>query len=289
MSAPIGRDRGARFGAIARSLDPTELQRDGRDAAITAAEVMADLSEAPHAARLLGYYSPLGVERAFERYGVLGKLRERGFADLELAVDPSDPDRQLVRIHGSRGDGPRALLVELVVRRRAATIAGAGSVELLSVEWLLLQDPTARFSRERPRMPGQEHPGLGLAHDVQGLLVQACARLGLDGITSRPSHYHSAVEAAPDFRFQDPAAEGRFRAMRRVLAGRELDVAAWIVEDGRLRTADGAVVAWLASDHVLPVSARLRSRLLSAASERRAASACRELLDAGLHVERQRA
>jgi len=279
-----GEARRAKWSAIARSLDPWQLQLDDGEAPFTGAELLADLAGTPRAARVLGYYSPQGVERAFERYGVLAALRARGFSDLALRVDPSDPCRQIVRIHGVRDGGTWVLLLELVVRRRAWLLAGGGDVEVLFVEWLLLQDPTAAFSRERPRLPGQEHPGLGLASEVQELLVQACARLGLDGVASRPAHYHAAAEAAPDFRFLDPAVEGRFRAMRHALAGLALDEAARAVADGRLRTADGRVVAWEPSDRVLPVSARLRSLLLSASYERQAVAACRRLLGAGLNV-----
>ena len=288
MAAPAVRDRWERFDAIARSLDPSELQRESGEPHITGADVLADLSGMRRAARVLGYYSPQGIERAFESYGLLGRLRARGFRELALTVDPADASRQVIRIHGTRGELRGALLMALVVRRQALDLAGAGDGEVLSVEWLLLQDPTAPFSPERPRLPGQEHPGLGLAHDVQGLLVQAARRLGLEGLASRPSHYHFAVEAAPDFRFLDPRAEGRFRAMRRALAGFELEAAAWIVADGRLVTADGHPVLWEPSDQVLPLGARLRQQVLGAGYDRLAAAERARWLDGGLRVAPRR-
>ncbi len=37
----------------------------------------------------------------------------------------------------------------------------AGGFRVVSIEWLLMQNPRASFSLDRRRLPGQEHPGLG--------------------------------------------------------------------------------------------------------------------------------
>ena len=285
MSASVEAARRARFRRIARSLDALELQRDDAAPGLSEAELVRDLREPPRATRVLGYYSARGIERAFERYGLLPGLRARGFGALQLTVDPADPYRQLVRVLGAKGAGPRRLLMELVVRRGPLRVSAAPAFETLFVEWLLLQDPGASFTPLRPRLPGQEHPGLGLAHDVEGVLLQACRRLGLDGLAHRPSHYHSALEASGDFRFLDPAAEGRYRALRAALAGRALAEAAWLAAGGRVRTERGLVLGWVPADRVLAASARLREQVTSPAYEALAERACRGWLDAGLRVE----
>ena len=53
---------------------------------------------------------------------------------------------------------------------------------MLSIEWLLLQDPTKTFSKSKPQLPGQEHPGLGMLRELLEMLYQACLRLELDGL-----------------------------------------------------------------------------------------------------------
>ena len=63
---------------------------------------------------------------------------------------------------------------------------------LLRIEWLLMQNPRARFTAQRPRLPGQKHPGLGLLADVIALLIVACDRLQLGGLLFVPAHYHTA-------------------------------------------------------------------------------------------------
>jgi acetoin utilization deacetylase AcuC-like enzyme len=265
----------ARFARIAARLDPAALRDD--QAWLTEDEVMADLG-AGSPARLFDYYSMHGVEYGLERYGVLGYLRGLGFHDLEVTIDPSDRQRQLVRVHGRKPfrSGP-LLLIELVAGRRHMPLPDTvdGPVDVLAVEWLLLQDPTSGFTLARPPLPGQRHPGLGIATEIQELLVQVCARLSLEAIVSRPAHFHNAAGAL-DFHFLSPEAEGRMLAWREVLAGCAPAEASSLVERGALTTADGAVARWEPDVTVLPLSERLKAYFASSAyAERRDAEAAR--------------
>ena len=281
----------ARFRRIARSLDPAELQRDSDQITLTEADVLADLNERRPAPRLLDYYSAQGVEYAFERYGILDALRGLGLVDLRLSVDPSDPQRQIVRIHGKRSDRdrePPVLLMELVVRRLRLTppramVEGA-PLEVLSVEWLLLQDPWGYFHLGRPPLPGQDHPGLGIAREIEELLVQACHRLHLDGVRSRPAHYHGAVAGSKRGHFLDPVAEGTFLAIREVLGGRPLHEASALLARGAVRTDREVPAPWVPSAQVLPVSAALGEYFRSPAYVQGRDDARQRLVEAGLHV-----
>lgn len=284
-SAVEDEDLHGRFGRIARGIDPADLQRGDGSVPLTQADILHDLVEHSSATRILDYYSTDGVEYAFERYGILRKLRDRGFSDLRFNADPSDAKKQIVRIHGWK-DGARHLLMELILCRRVLSrmVGVERDLELLSVEWLLLQDPTSAFTAQHPPLPGQEHPGLGIAHDIDELLVQACLRLGLDGIVSRPSHYHNAEVASRNSRFLDPGAEGRLLAIRKVLAGHALPEASALVERGGLCLRDGSAFEWTAADQVLAVRPQLQAYFLSPAYREARDAACRELLGAGLHL-----
>ncbi len=279
-------DLRAQFDRIAQSLEPRELRRDDQMAfTLSEAELFEDLFERLPEPRVLGFYSASGVEYALERYGILEKLRQRGFSDLTVSIDPSDPERQFARIHGSKGRQPGMLLMELVVRRRSLRPEeeGAPPFGLLSVEWLLLQDPSASFSLERPRAPGQRYPGLGLAAEVQELLIQACRRLELDGLVQRPSYYHhAAVER--EYRFWDPATEGRMDALRQLLAPFGVAEASELVQSGAVRLADGSAVAWEAADLVLAASPRLAARWQSPQYEGAREAGRQGLIEAGLHL-----
>ncbi len=278
-----------RYAEVARRIDPFELQREaaGLDVAIREEDVLQDLGRTPHRRLLLGYYSAHGVEFALERFGVLGALRDKGFSELRVQVIPDDPGRQILRVFGRRSGFAVLLLVELVVARRWLTLhsdLGGLRVEVLYVEWLLLQDPTAVFTRDRPQLPGQEFPGLGLANEVVELLVVVCRRLGLAAIEHRPAHYHNAVWASVRFRFADADLEGRLRAMRRALAKYPLGVASRIVEERRLRMADGSPLLWEPGEYLLPVSDELERYFHSREYTEKTRSVCEKLLSQGLAV-----
>jgi hypothetical protein len=176
--------------------------------------------------------------------------------------------------------------MELVVRRRRLP-ARSGlpeGLEMLAVEWLLLQDPTAGFTPARPAMPGQKHPGLGLAPAVIEMLVEACRPLDLAGLLATPARYANAFLGGRWFHFLDAKVEGRLAALQEVLAGRSLREAAALMEAGAVRTRDGAAVRWEPADQVLPLHPALQAYFESVDYTGARDEERRRLLEAGLHV-----
>jgi hypothetical protein len=251
---------------------------------------MGELDGSPKATRVLGYYSIHGVELAFERYGFLQALRDMGFQDLRFAVDPSDPSRQRVSVHGTRDRQRYHLLVQLSVARRSLTLpnfeeAEGASVDLLSIEWLLLQDPTAEFSPSKARLPGQNHPGLGMMRQLMEMLYQACLRLKLDGLVMHPSEFHIAVVGAGQCKFVDPRIEGQFQALREVLGTTGIGHVSKLLEQGRVRRSDGSAIAWQAEDFMAPVSDRAQAYFAKARYQEARDQAQAETIAAGVVVE----
>jgi acetoin utilization deacetylase AcuC-like enzyme len=289
------RDLQQHYARIARRLDPAALRKENESSqwALDEREILEGLGPPESRGGLfLDYYTRPGLEYALERYGFLGEIRDRGFTDLEVSVDTRDRSHQVLRIHGTRlgeATGKRYLLVEVVVRRRSLPapqgVTPNHDLELLSVEWLLLQNPTLDFTVGRPRLPGQEHPGLGLAHEAQEMLVRVCHRLKLDGLIHCPAHYHMARVGVPRFCFFDPEKQGRFLAIQEVLSGHDLVMATVAVDAGALRKGDGSVLAWDPAEFVLPVSDRLRSYFDSTAYREACEAARRRLLDEGPHLD----
>ncbi len=245
---------------IAQELDPYDLQRPSGDFTITEEDLYGDLT-GPRAksTRILDYYSRHGLEFAVEKYGLADEVRERGFTDLRLEVDPSDPERQHLTLHGTK-NGREHLLVDQVLRRvtRPAPegLEPPEDLEFLYIEWMLLQNPAEEFSLRNPKWPGQDHPGLGIGEETMLMLFQGAQRLGLDGLAHHPSRYHIAFIGSGKFFFLDPALQGRFEALREVLAPLDLTEAAWKMERGEVRWGDGEPVEWIPEDVVVPASDR---------------------------------
>lgn len=242
---------------LARLLNEAELTgRDSEDLGLTLEDLMPGHGPTQES-RLLGYYSAQGLELALERHGFLDRLRAKGFKQPTLVCDFNDSTRQSVKVFGEPEQ--RELLVELVVHRERRAIPG---FELLSVDWLLLQNPRERFGEQRPRLPGQQHPGLGLFEELVALLVVACERVGLAGIVVTPSQFHLAVQWQRRLRFIEPRAGARLRALRETLGGLSLAGASEALRDGRVvDRRSGVVCSYEAAPMVLPLSPELQVAL----------------------------
>lgn len=249
----------ARYRRIARRFQPSDLTAeetgDADDFGLSEADVLGDLGGAPRRTRLLGYYSPHGVELAFERTGILDRLRALGF-DPRLELDFDSPGGEMLRIYG--GPGRDELLIELRGSVDANSLPG---FDLLRVEWLMIQNPRRRFSLDHQPLPGQKHPGLGMLRDLVSLLILVCDRLGLDGLYFVPSHFHLAAQSRKYLRFVEPEHEARFRAICRALDGKGLGEATRAVAEGRVRDQKNRKVEWEPVPMVLAVTDRLEQRV----------------------------
>jgi acetoin utilization deacetylase AcuC-like enzyme len=266
-----------RYRQLAQELSQHELTGDGDsgkagdldDWGLTDDDILPGMAAVHRPRRLLGYYSLQGMELALERAGMLDRLRSLGFASPTLEFDLDSTAGDTVRLHG---DAARTeLLIESRVRIDRATVPEAS---LLRIEWLLMQNPRARFTPQRPRLPGQKHPGLGLLPDVMALLIVACERLQLDGLLFVPAHYNTASQGRKYLRFLEPADEAFLRALETALHGLPLSEATHSVEQRRLVDArTGRTVAWRSMPMVYPVTERLRSRVAGEEYERKVAEA----------------
>lgn len=213
--------------------------------------------------RFLGFYTRHGIELVLERAGFLDRLRDLGFPHPTLEFQLDDPGGQTVRMFGS--PDRQELLIELRARRDRRSVLGC---ELLAVDWLLMQNPRARFGPGRPRLPGQEHPGLGMLNDMVALLVIACERLHLDGLVFVPSQFHVAAYGKSRLAFFDPAAQARFEALLDLFRDVPLPEATRAIAEGRVRDDEtGEVLRWRPQPMVLPVSEKLEQRMKTGGRE----------------------
>jgi acetoin utilization deacetylase AcuC-like enzyme len=252
---PIGEEELAlrRFRRLGRDLRYAETVDDGLPFSLSEEDLVGLLPGPAPPPRFLGYFSRHGVELLLERAGVLPQLRARGFRTLRVELDGHEGPGHTLRILSE--DRPGERLVELRAERSRGAVPG---MEVIAVEWLLLQNPRGSFSERRPRLPGQQHPGLGLLRDFMGWLVVVCEAHGLDGVFFVAAHYHVAIQSRRLVRPLQPADEARLRAIAAALEGVPLPEGTSAVEEGRLVDAEtGRPVTWQPVATVLPVSRRL--------------------------------
>jgi acetoin utilization deacetylase AcuC-like enzyme len=244
-----------RFRRLRHDLRAAETIDDGLAFTLCEEDLVGLVPGSARPSRFLGFFSRHGVELVLERAGVLPQVRARGFRTLRVELDTREGYGHTLRILSE--DAPGKLLVELRADRSRSAIPG---MEVISLEWLLLQNPRESFSAKRPRLPGQQHPGLGLLRDFMGWLVVVCETHQLDGVYFVAAHYHVAMQSRRLVRPLLPEDEARLEAMAKALSGVPLPEATSLVEEGRLaEEKTGRPLEWRPVPTVLPVSERLRA------------------------------
>jgi len=229
-----------RFSGISAGLSHAELGETGE---LTSEDIEEALGLRPtRQPLLLGFYTASGLELAMHRYGVFQHLARLGYQDFRVAFDMGGAGERL-RLTG-RAEGQTHLLVEAVLEKRRCLGA-----PVLYIHWLSLRNPRAQFSERRPRLPGQEVPGLGLARESGTMLALMALRLGLAGVVFRPAHFHSAYSARHHFAFVDPGRQGRWEALLRDLGHRPLLEVTTAVSEGRVLM-NGQPYTWEADEMV---------------------------------------
>ena len=267
----------SRFRPIARQFtEDAATPRRGEESEWSLTE--GDLADIAHgvagASRVLGHYSSHGLELLLERLGFFKQLRDRGFRHPILEVTFGHAlVGETIRVYGDAER--RDLVMELRARRNRRVVPG---MEVLYVEWLLLQNPRLAFGRRLAPLPGQEHPGLGMLGEVAAWLLVVCETLGLDGVAFQPAHYYTAALGQHRLRFLEPEDQARFEALREAAAGKSLAEADRAIAEGRVVDAEtGEPVRWRPALMVVPVSGRLKA-LVGGPSYERALEAARNQL-----------
>lgn len=248
-----------KFKSVARSLSHIELMRSSLDD-LTAPLTEADLLSKDAGRRFLDFYGNEGMLLALDKYGLTDAILRRGYDRIETETRALD-ERHTLIIVGLDAEGERHRLVELVVRRdrlvvtpiEGSEVTLADAYDVLTTDWLLLANPLGRFRADRPRLPGQVHPGLGIGERVVELLYRVVERLGLDGLVAVADHFHTAVLYRRELPYWDPAHEGRVRALEELLLDKEslsLSQASWAVEWGFVRTEEDAPLRWRGEGHL---------------------------------------
>jgi hypothetical protein len=260
-----------RFRRIRSQLEPSDLTTEpsGFGWRLSEEDLAGLMPDAPQRTRFLSHFSQHGVELLLERLGLLDQLRLRGFRHPTVEVDLTGGVGDTLRIYSEPDRGE--LLVDLRVNRSTRVVSG---LELLVIEWLLLQNPRADFGPYRRPLPDQKHPGLGLLKEIFGWLIVVAEVLELDGIYYVPASYHVAIQSRRRVRFLEPEDEAMIQSLDELFSGMALAEASNLIAGGRVvDAASGKVLEWQGYPMVLPVSEALRERVTGGEYEARVVEA----------------
>ncbi len=217
------------FQWLSKGLSPRELGQP--DDTFSAEEMDTWFGVRAPPLRLLGFYTTEGIEHALEVFGILDRLTRLGYSGFEVVLSKSTTGDR-VQLFGN-GGGARHLLWEMVVARETYDNAEVGVIH-----WMTMRHPLGQFYPGRPKLPGQEAPGLGLAEEALHLVARMAERLHLDGILVRPSWFHSAYIFRSVLQFADPRVQGEFEALIRDLGHLPLPVLTQAIADGKVKRND---------------------------------------------------
>jgi hypothetical protein len=217
-------------------------------------------------------YDAAALRTMFAEAGTLAILERKGFDHLEVTVDCAGralPHTLLIgQKHGARHVLLEAILGEAVVGPEVFARQGFAierPIELMAVYWLREEDPTAAFTPERPALPLQRYPGLGVLRSAFRVVVRIANELGKDGVASSPKFFHDAVIFFRSrlFLFLDGEEQGRFEALLRDLRSLPLGNASLAILMGWVRDASGVAAQWTPSFQVFPLRPELTAYLHS--------------------------
>jgi len=226
-----------------------------------------DLSIENAPSKLFGYYSASGVRYALETLGVFKLLEAQGFSDFKVEITGGDAWSQLLRVWGQNG-GRSFLLTEgrfrnsnWIVPAEAPLLkseCGNHAFDVAFIDWMTLQNPLADFTPERPRLPGQEYPGLGIAHEVLEVFYAVARRLRLGALLAVSDRFHNAVIYSPSFFFVDPRRQAELVAIKQAGTGHSLQDMTLALEAGLLYRDRSEPYAWHGDLMINPLSVEIQ-------------------------------
>ncbi|MCL2012716.1 MAG: histone deacetylase [Cystobacterineae bacterium] len=205
--------------------------------------------------KLLGVYSSEAIEFALERFQFFHVVRRLGYSEFRLELSRKDAWDK-IRVLGQCALG-LVLLAECEL--------GIGRIKerpVLYINWLTLCHPMAKFRENRPQLPGQSFPGLGLSTETAHFLLLLAKERHLDGVVFKPSWYHMAYAARRLCRFVEAQRQGRFLALMRDLERWPLLVATQALAQGKVQL-NGQPYVWEPLDMVHSLHAKFSEELNS--------------------------
>jgi hypothetical protein len=217
--------------------------------------------------RLLERFSEAEVFAALKDYGVMEQLSKKGFPEPKIVIRSMDPFRQSVKLFESKTspEDEDHMLCELRVfdaHVKGLCPASGDMMEMdtLVVDWLVFQNPRAKFSPERPKLPGQKYPGLGIMRSCMQAILDLARQTGKEAVINIPEYYHNAVLYSAGFHFFSPFVEGRFRALQEFLGNLNLAEASHAVSSGKIwNETKGEVFVWKPHEQVLGITDRVKN------------------------------
>ncbi|KAJ3440120.1 hypothetical protein M0813_18141 [Anaeramoeba flamelloides] len=219
--------------------------------------------------KFLNKYSTTKLNKLFETYEILPRLRNLNVQPM-LEIDTKELYSHHLYIYERDQCEPEKAIVRLIIgpqpkffgNEKHKTVRGMekgrnyferklqSDLKVLDLKWISMQNTKAKFTKKRPRFPGQKYPGFGMMSQVIKVLFELVDN---DGIANEPMHFHNAV-FSKSFKFVNPSFQGWFDSLREDLGDeiqkQGLAKVSWAIFYGGLRDKEGNKIEWEGEDMV---------------------------------------
>lgn len=182
----------------------------------------------------LGRFSEKDLENMSQSIGLLRHLESIGFSVIHIDIDRDENYINYFKLYW-KDKIPENQLLDLRVsehifiphERFFEEGFEIETYDMIFIEWLSAQNPLADFDQNRPQLPGQSRPGLGILKYCFQLLYNVSNEVLKDGFLDIPDHMHGAIMYSKKFKFFDPVQEAILRAVMRDLENYSLADISW--------------------------------------------------------------
>ena len=219
---------------------------------------LGDLLGETREERFLDFYTTHGIKLALKKYGMVNMLREKGFNEIEVKIGVREDGAHYLVVYSPPFHKER-YIAELLVRKTSFE----DIFPVLKIEWLCLQNINGTFTEEKPRLPGQKYPGLGLGREALYLIMLMGIRLKFHALLNNPNYFHNAYIYSPAFYFHNPEDYGRLKALERLMKSEQMTLAqfAWALEEGKVyKEGEDKPYKWEPALQIMPLRTYLEER-----------------------------
>jgi len=256
-----------KYQKIARRISPLDLTTNFSQENLSWDDFFTTRSSVNSSSLFLGKYSEDGIKFVMERFGLTRHARYLGMRHLSVVVDTKDPYRHRLTIYNGRHRDRDHIVMDFVARYQHlvprdidAENEYTHQLRVLTVEWLLLQNPKAEFSRRKPSLPGQFYPGLGLGDQLLALFALMGRHIKVDGIINVPEYYHTGLMFSRRFVFLSPHVQALVQQIAQDLWKKyRLAMIAWAsATESIINVRTGEPQVWEPRRQIIPLQSQLR-------------------------------
>jgi len=215
----------------------------------------------------LGRFTKDDLMKIMKEVGLIAHLEKKGFEKFIISLELDDTKIHYLKLYYEKAD-PNNILLDLRLSEEKFIpdkkffpeneyISG---YDMIVIEWLSAQDPRHNFSPDKPQLPGQAKPGLGILNYCFEMMYVVAREVSKDGFMDVPDHLHLAMMYSKRFKFFDPVQEGVFQAITRDLKDFSLVDITWgMITDTIIEKYKNEPQEYKPTEQIYYVSERLRS------------------------------